>query len=159
MTQGPPGAPALSSIPTGTWTTKASQLEARNQCGAAALNGLLYVFGGNSDSAPAIATPEVYDPVTDSWILGAPDSILRTSMSVQAINNRIFVAEGWIDSNSATPTNALGIYDPATTTWATAVFLRLVGVSQRPPSSMVSYISRVASRARQQHAGDLRSGD
>lgn len=53
---------------TNTWTTLAPCLMARWACGAAAVNGFVYIWGGN----PATTSAEKYDVVTNTWSAIAP---------------------------------------------------------------------------------------
>src|SRR2546428_12456830 len=51
----------------GTWTPLAPMPTARQEVAAAALEGRIFVIGGFGANAEAVATVEVYDPVTDRW--------------------------------------------------------------------------------------------
>jgi hypothetical protein len=79
---------------------------------AAVFGGQLYVLDGGGMPAP-----QVYDPVADSWSFKAADPVVRANPSVGVINNKIYVAEGWINSDSNRATQALEIYDPVANSW------------------------------------------
>jgi N-acetylneuraminic acid mutarotase len=81
----------------------------------AVVNGQFYVIDGSGPGGKP--PPQVYDPVTNSWSYKAPDPIIRANTSVGAINNKIYVAEGWINADSNRPTTALRIFDPVSNTW------------------------------------------
>jgi hypothetical protein len=95
-----------------TWATKAPMLQAGVAPSAAIFGGQLYVFDGGG-----MPTPQVYDPVADSWSFKAADPVVRANTSVGVINNKIYVAEGWINSDSNRATQALEIYDPVANSW------------------------------------------
>ena len=103
----------------GTWETKAPMPEGRIQSAGATVGGLFYVFGG-SDGNGASTIPEVYDPVANTWSFRAADSIARSMMSAEVINNKVYVVGGWVGSDSSSPTSALTFYDPATDSWTNA---------------------------------------
>jgi N-acetylneuraminic acid mutarotase len=56
----------------------------------------IYVFGGMRSSmfGGAIATTQVYDPETDSWVLGAPMLTERGAATSAAVNDLIYVIGG-----------------------------------------------------------------
>jgi len=98
----------------GSWT---SNLAARPYVGdhhaAEVINQKLYLFGGldnNSDDKL-----QIYDPLTDSWSLGAALPFPTGSASSALINGRVYIAGGI--SNGAT-TNLAAVYDPQTNSWA-----------------------------------------
>jgi N-acetylneuraminic acid mutarotase len=110
-----PTVEALSAPCIPAWTTRTSMSTPVTQASGVVFNEKLYVMDGASNGG--ITTPEVYDPMTDTWSFKAPDPVSRSESAAGLINNKIYVAEGWLDSNSNTPTTALEIYDPATDSW------------------------------------------
>lgn len=111
-----PGRSALAQC--GAWTTRSSPPTPVIEAAGAVFGGQFYVFGGSNGNG-ASNVPQVYDPVSDSWSFRAADPFATGESSAAVINNKIYVAEGWINSDSNTPTNALRIYDPATNAWTT----------------------------------------
>src|SRR5205814_1512973 len=85
-----------------TWATKAPSLQAVAGAAGAVVNGQFYVIDGSGGGIKP--PPQVYDPAANTWSYRAADPIVRANTSVGVINNKIYVAEGWInaDSNSAT---------------------------------------------------------
>ena len=91
---------------TNTWTTKAPMLTARRAPAAAAVNGTLYVIGGNGTGSV-----EAYDPATDSWSMKAPMPSGGGAHTAAALNGLIYAAGG-------SPVS-MKVYNPATNSWAT----------------------------------------
>lgn len=108
---------------TDTWTALASMPTARNSIGAAAVNGKLYVVGGEGNCLPCsqqFATLEIYDPATNAWTTGPSMSMARLFPVVAAIGDRLFVSGGFIRVNGSlnyTSVADLEVYDTATGTW------------------------------------------
>jgi N-acetylneuraminic acid mutarotase len=102
----------------GTWTTIAPMPTAVLQASGVAFDGKFYVIDGYGSGSPQNVPPQVYDPLTNSWSFKAGDPVDRAEAVAGVINNRIYVAEGWIHSDSNNSTTALEIYDPAADSWA-----------------------------------------
>ena len=103
-----------------TWTTKAQIPTPVVSAAGVVVGGKFYVLDGSSGGAKL---SQVYDSVADSWSTVAPDPVAVvgvTETSAGVINNKIYVAEGWINADSSSPTNALRIYDPTTNSWQTS---------------------------------------
>jgi N-acetylneuraminic acid mutarotase len=85
-------------------------------CGAAAIDGRIYVVGGTDGSeAGALDRLEVYDPAADAWTPRAPMPQPRVvSGGVGAIGGRLYVAGGHRGTDLV---RRLDAYDPATDTW------------------------------------------
>lgn len=83
-----------------------------------AFGGKLYVIDGTNGYG-SYPGPQIYDPISDTWASGATGPVARAQSTAGVINNKIYVAEGWLNSDSSTPTNSLSIYDPATNSWTT----------------------------------------
>jgi len=102
---------------TGSWSTKASMTTARAEAMSGAINGLLYVVGGE-DGINSLNVLEVYDPTTNNWTAKAPMPTARHGAAAGVINGKLYVAGG-----SSIPANnlfsTLEVYDPATDSWAT----------------------------------------
>ena len=98
----------------GSWAPIADLLGARYALGAAALNGKIYVLGGNDGSF--LKSCVVYDPLTDAWstIADLPDA--RDGMGAAALNGKIYVLGGF-DGTSVLKSCA--VYDPLTNAWST----------------------------------------
>jgi N-acetylneuraminic acid mutarotase len=91
---------------------------ARYQVGAAELNGLLYVIGGNPGcGAPdqMLSAVEAYDPISNLWSSMAPLPVGITEAGVASANGKIYVIGG---SGSGDLGNSVYCYDPATNDWS-----------------------------------------
>jgi N-acetylneuraminic acid mutarotase len=110
---------------TNTWQKRSPMPTARNHAFAGAVNGKIYVIGGQlSSSFTATASNtdvvEEYDPATDSW--GVPKTRMPTSRSgggFGVYHGRIYVGGGQTyDAHLLSAHRALEVYDPATNQWA-----------------------------------------
>jgi N-acetylneuraminic acid mutarotase len=97
----------------GTWTNIAPMPTSVAFASGVAYGGRFYVV----DGAPTTVAPQVYDPVTNSWSLKTADPVSRADAAAGVIGNKIYVAEGWIQSDANNATTALEIYDPAMDSW------------------------------------------
>ena len=79
------------------WSSKAALFTPRWYAGAAALNGLLYLVGGDDDRATtaALRTVDIYDPATDSWRAGPSLAVGRTLPGVAVVNGILYAAGGF----------------------------------------------------------------
>jgi N-acetylneuraminic acid mutarotase len=102
------------------WTTLSAQLPlAREEAGAAVINGKLYVVGGfarTSGSGAGSDTGEldVFDPVAGSWATRAPMPIAVQQPAIAVLNGQLHVLGG--DAAGA----AHQVYDPSSDSWTTA---------------------------------------
>ena len=99
----------------GTWTTIAPlPIAVSYGSNGVAFDGKFCVFDGTNGTSQA---PQFYDPVTNIWSVKAADPVVRSESAAGVIGNKIYVAEGWLNSNSNTPSTTLTIYDPFTDSW------------------------------------------
>jgi N-acetylneuraminic acid mutarotase len=105
-----------------TWDVAAPMSTRRDNPGSAVLDGALYVFGGRTRNADGIeingtlATVEMYDPTTDTWIDRAPMPTGRRTVVVGTLSARAQVIGGERTPGGDTfPQNEE--YDPVTDTW------------------------------------------
>lgn len=100
---------------TGAWTTITPPMPTAVIAGSGvAFGGKFYVMdGANGSFTPS----QVYNPVTNGWSVTAADPVPRAQVAAGVISNKIYVAEGWINSDANNATTALRIYDPATDSW------------------------------------------
>lgn len=90
-----------------TWALKAATMaSARSSPAAAAVNGILYVIGGDGTGSV-----EAYNPATESWSAKAPMPGGGGSHSAVALNGLIYAVGG--------PTANVKVYNPASNSWAT----------------------------------------
>jgi len=100
----------------GTWTRKADMPMARTCCGAAAVNGKIYVIGGGrswSESTPPAAI-YMYDPAMDTWETKADIPTPRLTLETVIVDGKIYAIGG---ERGSTPLRTLEVYDPETDTW------------------------------------------
>ena len=101
---------------TDTWETKKPMPTSRNWVEANAVNGKIYVIGGNSrfHSTPV---NEVYDPATDSWTKKQPAPIGVIKGASAVVDNNIYILGGLGDNDTL---NAISnqIYDAEKDTWS-----------------------------------------
>src|SRR3989442_666160 len=79
----------------GTWTPLAPMPTARQEVAGAALEGRIFVMGGFGANAEAVATVEVYDPVTDRWEVRMPLPAPTHHLAAAVAGGRLFVAGGY----------------------------------------------------------------
>ena len=102
-----------------TWVTKAPMPTARFGAGAASVNGIVYVIGGDVSYYGCAFTGanEAYDPATNTWITMAPMPTPRALAAVAELNGIIYVVSG--DEGCYPGSTVVEAYDPATNTWTT----------------------------------------
>jgi uncharacterized repeat protein (TIGR01451 family) len=100
---------------TNAWSTGAALSAPLAFASAVALDGKLYVVGGQLDDGRYSDALYVYDPIGDSWSQGASMGEARAYAGAGVIDGQIYVAGGYAggDVNH----NSLEIYDPDTDTW------------------------------------------
>ena len=84
-------------IAANTWTNGANVPQPAGSCGSAVFNGQLYLFGG---SFPPLATTQIYDPVTNTWITGSNMNVSRWLFYGATIGDDSIVAPGGAESNA-----------------------------------------------------------
>ena len=110
------------------WTTRAPMPVATSGMQAATVNGKIYVIGGSILTAgtppytyaqPVVNFTEIYDPVTDSWTMGAPVPYPVSGCAMAAVDNKIYVFGGQDEYNPPEiNVNFTQIYDPASDSWS-----------------------------------------
>ena len=105
-------------IATNTWTTRAPMPTARSGTGIAALDGKIYVLGGEGwidDFGGVFRANEVYDPKTNTWSRAARMITPRHGFAVAQVGNAIYAVSGVNNAGGAgtlsvVPVNE--IYEP-----------------------------------------------
>jgi N-acetylneuraminic acid mutarotase len=109
--------------PSAGWRSLAALPVARNHLGGIALNGKIYVIGGQSNGAENstnTARVDVYDPATDRWsrIADMPRGLGHITASVLPYNGRIIVIGGSINGGTGgLASDAVLLYDPQANVW------------------------------------------
>ena len=83
--------------------------------GAEAVNGKIYIFGGQDDLQPAGKFVHVYDPDRDAWAKLQKWQRGRFRLGSAVIRGKIYAVGGTEDNFQAVP--FLDEYDPKTDTW------------------------------------------
>jgi hypothetical protein len=103
---------------TNTWTTKKDKPTPGWGLRACALDGKIYVTGGNIKWPNISAVLEVYDPVKDEWdTTKTPMSIPKYSHSISALNGNIYSFGGWNNCSTGPFYTKVEVYNPTTDTW------------------------------------------
>jgi N-acetylneuraminic acid mutarotase len=102
----------------GEWQPLAPMSIARQETGAARIEGEVYVVGGLLAGFPlsATATVEVYDIAGDRWDFAPFMPVALDHMMVSAVDGRLYVIGGY--SADFRARDELWIYDPQTREWA-----------------------------------------
>ena len=109
-------------LATNSWSSGAAMATRRDNLGSAALGDKLYVFGGRTRNADGsspngtLATVEMYDPATNTWVPRAPMPTGRRTMAIGTLGGRAQVMGGERTADGLTfPQNEE--YDPVTDSW------------------------------------------
>ena len=78
---------------TDSWTFKSVLPTARSGIAAAALDGVIFVFGGEGTNG-TFSENEAYDAATDTWGAGAPMPTARHGIGAAVVGDEIFVMTG-----------------------------------------------------------------
>ena len=87
----------------------------RSECGFAAVNGKLYLVGGDGAARPV----EIFDPATATWAKGAVAPIVMHHFQAVGYGVKVYVLEAFADSNypNQVPAANAYSYDTRTDTW------------------------------------------
>lgn len=111
-----------------TWSSIAAMPVRVKSHGAAAVDGRIYVAGGQSDVAPAVKTLQVYDPATGLWAVKAPLPYELRDLATTTAGGRLWVFGG--DGLGFDTANALS-YDVSTDTWSSHAPMLRPGTGSR----------------------------
>ena len=106
-----------SSVSQGTWSTKAPLLTQHLDASVAALDGKIYVIGGEAIGNPATQFNQEYDPATDRWRDYAPLPRGISHAGVAAYDGKIYVIGGFTAIVHAAALDQVLEYDIATDSW------------------------------------------
>merc|ERR1712091_667191 len=106
-----------------TWDTVAPMPTARGSLAAGVVGGKLYALGGNAGGDDFVHTVEVYDPATDTWHTVAPMSTKPANLAAAVVDGKLYTLGGLVNDPAIEETgqkaiDTVGVYDPATDTWA-----------------------------------------
>jgi N-acetylneuraminic acid mutarotase len=99
-----------------TWATKTSIPASHLFAKAGAINGIIYVVGGENSSSQSISTVRAYNIATNTWSIRASLPGNRSAPNgASVINGRLYVSGGI--SNTGGASRNLFVYNPTTNTW------------------------------------------
>ncbi|KAG2688998.1 hypothetical protein I3760_09G118800 [Carya illinoinensis] len=105
------------------WTVMNQMITARSFFASGAINGMIYVAGGNSTDLFELDSAEVMDPIKGSWHSIASMGANMASYDAAVLNGKLLVTEGWLWPFYVSPRGQ--VYDPRTNNWESmAVGLR-----------------------------------
>lgn len=101
------------------WKNVAPLQTVRSHCGAAAIGGKIYVFGGGGPEFKSLQTVEVYDPGEDRWTYGPEMPTLRSGVVAVAWRDQAYVMGGGFRRPDGTFNflTVVEIFDPKTGSW------------------------------------------
>ncbi|MBD3161749.1 MAG: hypothetical protein GF346_05750 [Candidatus Eisenbacteria bacterium] len=101
---------------TDTWSGLAPMPQDRGWGGCAALEGVIYVFGGfTREGWQTLDVVETYDPVTDSWSSESPMPLQRDTIVYATLGGLAYAMTGCTDQDPLTA--RVHAFDPQTGTW------------------------------------------
>ncbi len=80
----------------------------------AAVNGKLYLAGGQNGSGSPSTAASVYDPATRQWISLPPMAVARYMATAVGLNGLLYVMGGY---DGIDPLTTVEVYNPASNTW------------------------------------------
>ena len=83
--------------------------------GAEVINGKFYLFGGLNGGGAAAGKVQIYNPVTNSWSLGASAPYATGSAATALIGGKVYMAGGIVSGKTVA---AAAVYNLANDTWA-----------------------------------------
>jgi hypothetical protein len=99
-----------------TWATKTSIPASHLFAKAGAINGIIYVVGGENSSSQSISTVRAYQQLGNQ----GPASVEASVRGRRRAGRKLYVAGGAnFDVLGAPPIGTVRVYDPGTNAWAT----------------------------------------
>lgn len=100
---------------TNTWAARSAKPTGVSDAGAAVIDGIIYVAGGNNGTTQ-VAALEAYNPATNTWTAKAPLPAALQGAAVVAVGSKLYVIGGYAGSSYLTTCYA---YDQPGNTWTT----------------------------------------
>ena len=103
----------------GTWSGAAQMTAARTEIGGVALNGKIYLAGGQEMGRPDSTLLQVFDPASGMWKELAPMPKGASHIGIAALDGKIYVAGGFAVRPHNNPIDQFAVYDTASNKWQT----------------------------------------
>lgn len=98
-----------------TWSTRSNMPVARDQFTGGAIDGKLYLFGGNGDpDGINLSRLDIYDLNTGEWTRGADYAFGIEELSSAVVGGKLYVFGGW----AGAPVRVNLCYDPVSNGWS-----------------------------------------
>jgi N-acetylneuraminic acid mutarotase len=101
----------------GHWSTKARLLTERAEVAVAAVNGMIYVLGGQTLGTPASKLNQEYDSATDRWRDRAPLPRGMSHIGAVGFKGKVYAIGGFTNNVHVGALDLALEYDLATDTW------------------------------------------
>ncbi|GGR06692.1 NPCBM/NEW2 domain-containing protein [Deinococcus ruber] len=101
-----------------TWTERAPALQPVSEAQGAAVNGVLYVFGGFNKDLHTTAKSQAYDAANNRWssVHDMPEQITHGAVAVDGTT--IYIAGGFVGTHPGPQTSHVWKYNTLTDTWS-----------------------------------------
>jgi len=100
-------------LASGIWQKSAGRPVVGHHIASEVIDGKWYLFGGLN--APS-GNVQIYDPVADTWVLGADIPVDSGSASTALIDGKVYYAGGILPAD--TTTDQAAVYDPVLDQWS-----------------------------------------
>ena len=104
---------------TDTWSTVSQMPTSREGAGVAALNGLIYVAGGNVAGGVPSGILEAYDPASNTWNTSLAPMTPRAHLALVAAGGKLYAMGGHTGPSNSGLTGLVERYDPVLNQWTT----------------------------------------
>lgn len=101
----------------GSWSVAAQMTAARTEIGGVALNGKIYLAGGQEMGRPDSTLFQVFDAGTTAWKNLAPMPGGASHIGMAVLDGKIYVAGGFTVRPHVNPIDRFAVYDPAANKW------------------------------------------
>lgn len=102
----------------GHWTRRSSMPQAMDEVGGAAIDGKIYIVGGQTKDDGHSALIEEYDPALNRWRERAPMPMGLSHPGVTALGGKLYVFGGFTAPRHGQAQDAAFVYDPKADHWS-----------------------------------------